>query len=135
MNKVILQGRLTKTPELRYSQGIEPLAVIRYTLAVTRRFKKQGEPDADFINCIAFGKAAEFADKYFSKGQMISIVGRLQVRSWEGQDGKKHWNTEVVIEEQHFAEGKKDGNSRGGQAEGQPGSTNGFEMEDDDFPF
>jgi single-strand DNA-binding protein len=108
MNKVILMGRLTKAPEMRYSQGQEPLAVTRYTLAVNRRYKKEGEPDADFINCVAFGKAGEFAGKYFKKGQMVSIVGRLQVRSWDDNEGKKHWATDVITEEQHFAEGKKE---------------------------
>jgi len=106
MNKVILMGRLTKDPEIRYSQGAEPLAVARYTLAVNRRFKRQGEPDADFINCVAFGKAGEFAEKYFQKGQMISVIGRLQVRSWDDK-GQKRWSTDVVVEEQYFAESKK----------------------------
>ena len=105
MNKVILMGRLVRDPEVRYSQGAEPLAVARYTLAVNRRFKRQGEQDADFIGCVAFGKAGEFAEKYFKKGQMVSIIGRLQVRSWD-KDGEKRWTTEVIIEEQYFAEGK-----------------------------
>lgn len=105
VNKVILMGRLTKAPEIRYSQSVNPIAIARYTLAVNRRFKKQGEPEADFINVIAFGKAAEFAEKYFKKGQMISVVGRLQVRSWD-DNGQKRWITDVVIEEQHFAESK-----------------------------
>lgn len=106
MNKVILMGRLTQNPEVRYSQAAEPLAVARYTLAVNKRFKRQGEPDADFINCVSFGKAAEFAEKYYKKGQMVSIVGRLQVRSWEDQNGQKRWSTDVVVEEQYFAESK-----------------------------
>lgn len=78
MNKVILMGRLTKDPEVRYAQGSEPLAVARYTLAVNRRFKRQGEQDADFIGCVAFGKAGEFAEKYFKKGQMVGVVGRYR---------------------------------------------------------
>lgn len=106
MNKVILMGRLTQNPEVRYSQAAEPLAIARYTLAVNRRFKRQGEPDADFINCVSFGKLAEFAEKYYKKGQMVSIVGRLQVRSWEDQNGQKRWSTDVVVEEQYFAESK-----------------------------
>ena len=110
MNKVILMGRLTKDPEVRYSQGQEPIAVAKYTLAVNRRFKRQGEPDADFIGCVAFGKAGEFAEKYFKKGQQVSIVGRLQVRSWDDNEGKKRWSTDVVIEEQYFAESKAAGN-------------------------
>lgn len=106
MNKVILMGRLTRDPEVRYSQSAEPLAVARYTLAVNRRFKRQGEAEADFINCVSFGKSGEFAEKYFKKGQMVSIIGRLQVRSWDDQNGQKRWTTEVVVEEQYFAESK-----------------------------
>lgn len=101
MNKVILMGRLTNNPELRYSTGQNHLAVCRYTLAVDRNGKEKG---TDFIPCVSFGKGAEFAEKYFRKGQMIAIVGRLQVRSWEDEQKKKHWTTEVVIEEQHFTE-------------------------------
>ena len=149
MNKVILMGRLTRDPEVRYSQGAEPLAVARYTLAVNRRFKRQGEPDADFINCVAFGKQGEFAEKYFKKGQMVSVVGRLQVRSWDDNAGTKHWTTEVVIEEQHFAESKASFESHRGaaapaaptaSAPKQPASSEGFypideSVEDDDLPF
>ena len=105
MNKVILMGRLVKEPEVRYSQGAEPIAVARYTLAVNRRFKRQGEPEADFINCVAFGKTGEFAEKYFKKGQLVAITGRLQVRSWD-KDGERRYATEVIIEEQYFAESK-----------------------------
>lgn len=108
MNKVILMGRLTRDPEVRYSQSIEPVAVVRYSLAVNRRFKRQGEADADFINCVAFGKNGEFAEKYFKKGQMVGVVGRLSVNNWEDKTGAKRTTTEVVVEEQHFAE------SRGG---------------------
>lgn len=107
MNKVLLMGRLTKEPEVRYSKGSEPVAVAKYTLAVNRRFKHQGEPEANFINCIAFGKLGEFAEKYFKKGQLISIVGRLQVRSWNDQKGQKRWSADVIIDEQYFAENKK----------------------------
>ena len=106
MNKVILMGRLTRDPEVRYSQGAEPLAVARYSLAVNKRFKRQGEPDADFIPCVAFGKNGEFTERYFRKGQMVSVVGRLQVRNWEDNEGKKRVTTEVVVEEQYFAESK-----------------------------
>lgn len=98
MNKVILMGRLTREPEVRYSNGAEPLAVARYTLAVNRRFKRKDEPEADFIPCVAFGKSGEFAEKYFRKGQLVAVTGRLQVRSWD-KDGEKRWTTEVVIEE------------------------------------
>ena len=89
MNKVILMGRLVRDPEVRYSQGDSPVAVARYSLAVNRRFKKQGEADADFINCVAFGKTGEFAEKFLRKGQMISVVGRIQTGSYTDKDGKK----------------------------------------------
>lgn len=112
MNRVILMGRLARESEVRYSQGTEPLAIARYTLAVNRRFKRQGEPEADFINCVAFGKTGEFAEKYFKKGQMVSVVGRLQVRSWD-KDGERRWTTEVIVEEQYFAEGKHDSEKSG----------------------
>lgn len=141
MNKVILMGRLVKDPEVRYSQGSEPLAIARYTLAVNRRFKKQGEPDADFIGCVAFGKSGEFAKKYFKKGQMVSVVGRLQVRSWDDQNGQKRWSTDVVIEENYFAEGKNAGNSNGtAPAQNNSAPQGGFypindNIEDDDLPF
>ena len=105
MNKVILMGRLVKEPDVKYSKNQEPVAIARYTLAVNRRFSK--EQETDFINCIAFGKLGEFAEKYFKKGQLISIVGRLQVRSWNDQEGQKRWSTDVIIEEQYFAENKK----------------------------
>ncbi|WIV11142.1 single-stranded DNA-binding protein [Proteiniborus sp. MB09-C3] len=108
MNKVMLLGRLTKDVELRYSSSENSIAVAKYNLAVNRAYKKEGEPDADFINLIAFGKAAEFAKKYFRKGQQVCIVGRLQVRSYEDETTRRHFFTEVVVEEQHFAEGKKD---------------------------
>lgn len=150
MNKVILMGRLTRSPEVRYSQGAEPVAVARYTLAVNRRFKRKDEPEADFIPCVAFGKSGEFAEKYFKKGQMVSIVGRLQVRSWEDNEGKKRWTTEVVIEEQYFAESKKDSGEGKPAAQSKPAAQTGKQMglaeqkgfypidesvEDDDLPF
>lgn len=139
MNKVILMGRLTREPEVRYSNGAEPLAVARYTLAVNRRFKRKDEPEADFIPCVAFGKSGEFAEKYFKKGQMVSIVGRLQVRSWEDNEGKKRWTTEVIVEEQYFAESKKNSNAAAPKEGGQA-PADGFypideSVEDDDLPF
>lgn len=112
MNKVILLGRLTKDPEIRYSQSAEPLAIARYTVAVNRRFKRDGEQDADFIPCVAFGKAAEFAERFFKKGMMVCVSGRIQVRSYEDQQGQKRWSTEVVLEEQDFAESKASFQSR-----------------------
>ncbi|MDD6071430.1 MAG: single-stranded DNA-binding protein [Clostridiales bacterium] len=110
MNKVILMGRLTRDPEVRYSQGDNSLAIARYTLAVDRRFAKSnnanGEQTADFISCVAFGKAAEFAEKYLRQGIKIAITGRIQTGSYTNRDGVKVYTTEVVIEEQEFAESK-----------------------------
>ena len=109
MNKVILMGRLTKDPEVRQSQGAEPVTIARYTLAVNRRGRKQeGQQQADFISCVAFGKAGEFAEKYLHKGTMIFVSGRIQTGSYTRQDGTKAYTTDVVIEEQEFAESKAD---------------------------
>ncbi len=109
MNKVILMGRLTRDPEIRYSQTSEPVAIARYTLAVDRRFKREGEQTADFISCIAFGKAAEFAEKYLHKGTKIVVSGRIQTGSYTNKEGQKVYTTDVVIEEQEFAESKSAG--------------------------
>lgn len=106
MNKVILMGRLIRDPDVRYSQGEKQMAVARYTLAVNRRFKKDGNPDADFINCVAFGRAGEFAEKYFHQGLKIVISGRIQTGSYTNKDGQKVYTTDVIIEEQDFAESK-----------------------------
>ncbi|MBQ8165414.1 MAG: single-stranded DNA-binding protein [Lachnospiraceae bacterium] len=119
MNKVVLMGRLTRDPEVRYSQGAEPLAIARYTLAVDRRFSRRdggsNEQTADFISCVSFGKTAEFAEKYFKQGTKIAITGRIQTGSYTNKDGNKVYTTEVVVEEQEFAESKATaGNSGGG---------------------
>ncbi len=106
MNKVIISGRLTRDPEMRYSQSAEPLAVTRFSIAVNRRFKKDGEPDADFINCVSFGKTAEFISKYFTKGKMIGVVGSLRTNSWTDNNGQKRVSTDVQVEEVEFLESK-----------------------------
>ena len=106
MNKVTLIGRLTKNPEVRYSTGQNPTAVARYTLAVDRKYKRDNEPTADFINCIAFGKNGEFAEKYLLKGTKIAISGRIQTGSYTNKDGNKVYTTDVVVEEQEFCESK-----------------------------
>jgi single-strand DNA-binding protein len=106
MNKVILMGRVTRDPEIRYSQSANPLAVARYGLAVRRQYAKQGDQDVDFFNIVAFGKAAEFAEKYFKKGQLVSIVGRVQVNTWEDEQKMKHLSVDIITEEQHFAESR-----------------------------
>ena len=106
MNKVVLVGRLTRDPEVRYSQGDSATAVARYTLAVDRRFRRDGEPTADFIPCVIFGRSAEFAEKYFHQGMRVSISGRIQTGSYTNKDGQKVYTTDVVVEEQEFAESK-----------------------------
>ncbi|MCD8153325.1 MAG: single-stranded DNA-binding protein [Clostridiales bacterium] len=106
MNKVILMGRLTRDPEVRYSAGENALAIARYTLAVDRRFRRDGEASADFISCVSFGRSAEFAEKYFHQGIKIAITGRIQTGSYTNRDGQKVYTTEVVVEEQEFAESK-----------------------------
>ncbi len=109
MNKVILMGRLTRDPEIRYSQGEQSTAVARYTLAVDRRFTRNNSPDqptADFIGCVAFGRSAEFAEKYFRKGLKIVVTGRIQTGSYINRDGQKVYTTDVVVEDQEFAESK-----------------------------
>lgn len=106
MNKVILMGRLTRDPEVRYSAGENALAIARYTLAVDRRFKRDGEASADFIPCVVFGKSAEFAEKYFRQGMRVTISGRIQTGSYTNNEGNRVYTTEVVVEEQEFAESK-----------------------------
>ena len=99
MNKVILMGRLTRDPEVRYSQGDSATAVARYTLAVDRRFKRDGEASADFINCVVFGKSAEFAERYFRQGLKVVVSGRIQTGSYTNRDGVKVYTTDVVVED------------------------------------
>lgn len=138
MNKVILMGRLTRNPEVRYSQGAQPLAIARYTLAVDRRGSKQGEQSADFINCIAFGKSGEFAEKYLHQGTKIVVTGRIQTGSYTNRDGQKVYTTDVVVEEQEFAESKKNT-----QPAPEPAPAGGYEgfmnipdnVEDEGLPF
>lgn len=150
MNKVMLMGRLTKDPEVRYSQSAEPVAIARYTIAVNRRFKRDGEPDADFINVVAFGKNGEFAEKYFQKGQQVAVVGHIQVNSYDDKDGNRRWSTDVIVEEQHFAESKRsfeenrsrfDGQTQYSEAPQPVKAADGFVPinqefdDDDDLPF
>ena len=118
MNKVILMGRLTRDPEVRYStSGDNQLAIARYTLAVDRRFKRNGdEQTADFIGCVAFGRNAEFAEKYLHKGTKIAITGRIQTGSYTNKDGQRVYTTDVVVEEQEFAESKDAASAAGATA-------------------
>ena len=119
MNKVVLMGRLTRDPEVRYSQGEKATAIARYTLAVDRTFKRDGEQTADFINCVVFGRSAEVADRYFRQGTKIAISGRIQTGSYTNKDGVKVYTTEVVVDEQEFAESKAaSANNSGFQPQG-----------------
>ena len=146
MNKVILMGRLTRDPEVRYSQGESPMAIARYTLAVDRRFNRNNdEQTADFIGCVAFGRAGEFAEKYFRKGTKVAITGRIQTGSYTNKDGVKVYTTDVVVEEQEFAESKNSnaggegGFSGGSRAPDPSGAGAGFmnipDGIDEELPF
>lgn len=103
---------MVREPEIRYSQGASSTCIARYTLAVDRKFKQEGQPNADFINCIAFGKLGEFAEKYLHKGTKIAVVGRIQTGSYTNKDGQKVYTTDVVVEEQEFCESKSQSNSQ-----------------------
>lgn len=119
MNKIILMGRLTKDPDVRYSQGENPMAIARYTLAVDRKFKRDGEPNADFINCIAFGKNGEFAEKYLHKGVKILVEGRWQSGSYTNRDGQKVYTNDCVVESCEFAESKNASQQNNGYSNNQ----------------
>ena len=144
MNKVVLMGRLTRDPEVRYTQTNNTL-VASFSLAVNRRFARQGEErQADFINIVAWAKTGEFCSKYFKKGQQVGVIGRIQTRTWEDDQGTKHYVTEVVAEEAYFADSKRDSYDSGESfnnnfGETMPGSTDAnsdFEVSsDDDLPF
>lgn len=124
MNKVMLMGRLTKDPEVRTG---ESTTVAKYTLAVNRKFKKDGEPTADFIPCVVFGRSAEFTEKYFRKGMQVAISGRIQTGSYTNKDGNKVYTTDVVVEEQEFAESKAASQQNQQNSDGpMPSSNDGF---------
>lgn len=107
MNKVVLMGRLTRDPDVRYSQGANAIAIARYTLAVDRRFKRENEEQtADFISCVAFGRSAEFTEKYLHQGTKMLVTGRIQTGSYTNKDGQRVYTTDVVVEDQEFAESK-----------------------------
>lgn len=149
MNKVILMGRLVRDPEVRYTQAENPMAVSRYTLAIDRRgIKKKEEdqkPETDFINCIAFGKSGEFAEKYFHRGLRVLVSGRIQTGSYVNKDGNKVYTTDVIVEEQEFADSKNQNAENGGAGNNQQGtgsaaSGDGFMnmpngAEDEGLPF
>lgn len=143
MNKVILIGRLTRNPEVRYSQANESMAIARFTLAVDRRGRKNDsdQQNADFISCVSFGKAAEFAEKYLKQGTKIAVTGRIQTGSYINKDGQKVYTTDVVIEEQEFAESKASSGAASTQAPhyGQPDNEGFINIPDgidsDELPF
>ena len=144
MNKVILMGRLTRDPEVRYSQGAEPLAIARYTLAVDRRGRRDAsgnDQTADFIPCVAFGRAGEFAEKYLRQGTKMVVTGRIQTGSYTNKDGNRVYTTEVVVEDQEFAESKASSENGGYDTSERPVSdnSNGFmsipEGIENDLPF
>ena len=144
MNKVILMGRLTRDPEVRYGAGENSTAVARYTIAVDRRFKRGGEQSADFIGCVASGRNAEFAEKHLRQGTKIVLTGRIQTGSYTNRDGQKVYTTDIVVEEQEFAESKAAAAGNGGQgnysrASSAPSDANGFmnipDGIDDELPF
>ena len=135
MNKVILIGRLTKDVDVRFTQSNEPMAIARYSLAIDRKFKKNGEQTADFINCIAFGKAAEFAEKYLKKGMKVAIEGRLQTGSYTNNEGQKVYTTDVVIEAQEFVESKNAGGNTAPQTDGDDFMKLPDDVGDDGLPF
>lgn len=139
MNRVILMGRLTRDPEIKYSQSENPIAVARYTLAVDRRGKKnENEASADFIPCIAFDRAGEFAEKYFHQGMRVLIAGRIRTGSYVNREGRKIYTTDVIVDEQEFADSK---GAQNGQQEGTPSSVgDGFMnipdgVDDEGLPF
>lgn len=137
MNKVILMGRLTKDVEVRYTQTSNTL-VAMFSMAVNRRFVKQGEErQADFINIVAWGKLGEFCSKYFKKGQQVGIIGRIQTRNWEDDQGQKHYATEVIAEEAYFADSKKENNEDNplGDFSNNDMKTDYEIMDSDDLPF
>lgn len=130
MNKVILIGRLTRDPDVMYSQGETATAVARYTLAVERRFKREGDQTADFVSCVTFGKTAEFAEKYLRQGIKIAVSGRIQTGSYTNKEGQKVYTTDVVVEEQEFAESRKTE-----EAAGKDGFMNIPDGIDEELPF
>jgi len=144
MNRVILVGRLVRDPEVKYSQGEKSTAVAKYTLAVDRKFKRDGEPTADFLNCVAFGKPGEFAEKYYRQGMRVLVSGRIQIGNYTNKDGVKVYTTDIIIEDQEFADGKNDSSGASNKPSGRPtpqaASSDGFmnipdDLNDDGLPF
>ena len=120
MNKVIIMGRLTRDPEVRYSQGANATAVARFSMAVDRRFKREGEPEADFFNCTAFGKIGEFAEKYLKQGTKVVLSGRIENDNYTNKDGQKVYGTRIVVEECEFAESKANSSTADAKPQNKP---------------
>lgn len=141
MNRVILMGRLTRDPEVRYTTGENSMVVARYTLAVDRGIKKQAEQSADFIQCVAFSKAAEFAEKYFRQGMRVLVSGRIQTGNYTNKEGQKVYTTEVILDSQEFADSKgENANSKGTSNQGTCVDADGFMnipdgVDDEGLPF
>lgn len=137
MNKVILMGRLTRDPEVRYSQGERSMAIAKYTLAIDRRKTQQNsDPGADFINCVAFDRAGEFAEKYFRQGLRVLISGHLQTGSYTNKDGQKVYTTDVIVESQEFADSRRDGSGAGSRGSKDDDFMNiSDNVEDEGLPF
>jgi single-strand DNA-binding protein len=137
MNKVILMGRLTKDVDLKYTSG-NNTAVASFTLAVNRSRAKEGQPQTDFINCQAWSKTAEFISKYFTKGQQVAVIGRIQNRSWDDNEGKKHYATEIIVDEAFFADSKKDSQQQSAPQRSEANDAGFYpvpEPDDDVLPF
>lgn len=144
MNKVIMMGRLTRDPEIRYSQGNSPTAVARFSIAVDRRYKQDGQPDADFFNCTAFGKQAEFIEHYLHKGSKILLCGNLQNNNYTNKDGQQVYSVQIIVSEIEFAESKNasgnnesaaSGNSAPAPASASDGFMNIPDGIEDELPF
>ena len=139
MNKAALVGRLTRDPEIRRTQGENSMTVARYTLAVDRRYKKDGGQQADFISCVAFGKNGDFVDKYLRKGMKIAVTGRIQTGSYQKQDGTKVYTTDVVVEEHDFCESRGASSGSSGTEQAPAVDSDGFmdipDDIDEDLPF
>jgi len=140
MNHVVLIGRLVRDPEIRYSQGEKPMAIARYTLAVDRKYKRENEPTADFIRCIAFGKNAEFAEKYMSRGRKFAVDGSIQTGSYQNKDGQTVYTTDVIVNGQDFCDSKPAGSGNSGNYAGTATDSEGFMsipdgVEDEGLPF
>ena len=141
MNKIIVLGRIANDLEIRYTQSSNTM-IVNFRIAVNRKFKKEGEQTADFINVVCIGKTAEFCSKYFKKGQQVGVIGRIQTRTWDDEQGQKHYVTEVVAEEAYFADSKRDQDASGsfdatfGAMPSNTTSGSDFEISSgDDLPF